>query len=65
VGERGGREGEGVVAREKQMRERERGGAHGGMGARGARGARGQAELGWAMGRDGNPQCTRPPIGNK
>jgi hypothetical protein len=46
--ERGGREGEGVVAREKQMRERERGGAHGGWGARGAR-----PGPGWAGSRRG------------
>jgi hypothetical protein len=52
VGERGGREGEGVVAREKQMRERERGGAQGGGGAPGARGAS-RAGLGWAGSRAG------------
>jgi hypothetical protein len=53
VGERGGRkgEGEGVAARENQMRERERGawGRQGRMGgARGARPGLGQAGLGRA-----------------
>jgi hypothetical protein len=59
MGERGGRkgEGEGVVARENQMREREieRGRAWWGWGAGGVPG---WAGLGWVAGREASPQHT-------
>jgi hypothetical protein len=58
VRERGGREGEGVVAWEKQMRERE--------GEGGARGTPGRAGLGSAGLQAGTEsQRTRPLIGNQ
>jgi hypothetical protein len=46
MGERGGREGEGVAARENQMREREREGGHGGREGRQGCTGLGRARLG-------------------
>jgi hypothetical protein len=55
-GGRGGREGEGVVVREKSN-ERKGEGAHGVMGARGAPG---QARSGWARSRRGSKTHSTP-----